>query len=85
MDGPIKVRAGLAASARDQEADAVHLASALAANDPDLVVAVWDRRLQTGVLAAGGGVAPANLDADIHRAERSASPGRYRKRSIHMG
>jgi hypothetical protein len=30
--------------------------------------------LHVGVLAAGGRVAPANLGADIHRAERSASP-----------
>jgi hypothetical protein len=30
--------------------------------------------LHVGVLAAGGRVAPANLDAGIHRAERSASP-----------
>jgi predicted nucleic acid-binding protein len=40
-------------------ADAVHLASALAINDPDLVVAVWDRRLHAGALAAGVQVAPA--------------------------
>ena len=40
-------------------ADAVHLASALALEDDDLVVAVWDRRLQAGVLAAGLQVAPA--------------------------
>jgi uncharacterized protein len=55
-------------------ADAVHLASALAINDPDLVVAVWDRRLHVGVLAAGARVAPANLDPDIRRAERSVRP-----------
>jgi hypothetical protein len=73
MDGAIKVRAGLAASARNRGADAVHLASAPAINDQDLVVAVWDRRLHAGVLAAGGRVAPANLDADIRRAERSAA------------
>ncbi|HEY1822967.1 MAG TPA: type II toxin-antitoxin system VapC family toxin [Trebonia sp.] len=53
-------------------ADAVHLASALAIDNPDLVVAVWDRRLHAGVLAAGLRVAPANLGADIRRAERSA-------------
>jgi hypothetical protein len=46
-------------------ADAVHLASVLAINDLDLVVAVWDRRLHTGVLTAGLRVAPVNLDADI--------------------
>jgi predicted nucleic acid-binding protein len=43
-------------------ADAVHLASALAVGDPDLIVAVWDRRLHTGVQAAGCRVAPAKLD-----------------------
>jgi uncharacterized protein len=41
--------------------DAVHLASALAVNDPELVVAVWDRRLHTGVGASGLRVAPATL------------------------
>jgi predicted nucleic acid-binding protein len=39
-------------------ADAVHLASALAIGDPDLVIAVWDRRLHAGALAAGINVAP---------------------------
>ncbi len=43
-------------------ADAVHLASALAIGDPDLVVAVWDRRLHAGTQAAGIRVAPAQLD-----------------------
>ncbi len=42
-------------------ADAVHLASALAIGDPDLVVAVWDRRLHAGAHAAGARVAPAKL------------------------
>jgi uncharacterized protein len=42
-------------------ADAVHLASALAIGDPDLVVAVWDRRLHSGARAAGTRVAPADL------------------------
>ena len=40
-------------------ADAVHLASALAVSDPELVVAVWDRRLHAGVVSAGLAVAPA--------------------------
>lgn len=39
-------------------ADAVHLASALAIG-PEVVVAVWDRRLREGVLSAGLRVAPA--------------------------
>jgi uncharacterized protein len=45
-------------------ADAVHLASALAIDDPDLIVAAWDRRLHSGALAAGTMVAPASLDAE---------------------
>jgi predicted nucleic acid-binding protein len=44
-------------------ADAVHLASALAIGDPDLIVAVWDRRLHAGASAIGCRVAPARLDA----------------------
>ncbi len=43
-------------------ADAVHLASARAIGDPDLILAVWDRRLHAGALAAGCRVAPAQLD-----------------------
>jgi uncharacterized protein len=42
-------------------ADSVHLASALAIGDPDLVIAVWDRRLHAGAAAAGIRVAPATL------------------------
>jgi uncharacterized protein len=38
---------------------AVHLASALAIGDPDLIIAVWDRRLHAGALATGSNVAPA--------------------------
>ncbi len=44
-------------------ADAVHLASALAIGDPDLIIAVWDRRLHAGAQAVGCQVAPAELDA----------------------
>ncbi len=43
-------------------ADAVHLASALAISGPDLIVAVWDRRLHAGARAARLGVAPLTLD-----------------------
>jgi hypothetical protein len=46
-------------------ADAVHLASALAVADPDLVVAVWDRRLHAGVAAAGLYLAPASLETGV--------------------
>ncbi|MCU1356540.1 MAG: hypothetical protein JWM89_1958 [Acidimicrobiales bacterium] len=42
-------------------ADAVHLASAIALDDPELVVAAWDRRLHAGVVAARLAVAPATL------------------------
>ncbi len=43
-------------------ADAVHLASALALSDRNLIIAVWDRRLHAGALAARLGLAPATLD-----------------------
>ena len=43
-------------------ADAVHLASALAIGDPDLVIAVWDRRLHAGAATAGLHIAPVDLD-----------------------
>jgi uncharacterized protein len=42
-------------------ADAVHLASALAVGDADLVMAVWDRRLWAGARDAGLRIAPATL------------------------
>ena len=42
-------------------ADAVHLASALAVADPNLVVAVWDRRLHSGARAERLAVAPKAL------------------------
>jgi predicted nucleic acid-binding protein len=42
-------------------AEAVHLASALAVGDSELIVAVWDRRLHAGSQAAGLRVAPAAL------------------------
>jgi uncharacterized protein len=44
-----------------RSADAVHLASALAIADPDLVMAAWDRRLHAGAATAGLLVAPAEL------------------------
>lgn len=59
----VERRAGeLARSHALRGGDAVHLASALAINSPGLIVAVWDRRLHAGALAAGLGVAPALLD-----------------------
>lgn len=42
-------------------ADAVHLASALAIDDAELIVAVWDLRLHAGVRAVQLGVAPRRL------------------------
>ena len=39
-------------------ADAIHLASALAMRDSDLVIAAWDRRLRDGTQAAGLHVVP---------------------------
>jgi predicted nucleic acid-binding protein len=43
-------------------ADAVHLASALATKDPDLIIAAWDRRLHAGARAVQLSVAPASID-----------------------
>jgi len=59
-------------------ADAVHLASALAIGDPDLVIAVWDRRLHTGAQAAGIRVAPAQLDAAVPPPAPQAPPAEPR-------
>lgn len=42
-------------------ADAVHLACALALRTPELIVAVWDRRLHAGVVGSALHVAPASL------------------------
>jgi predicted nucleic acid-binding protein len=42
-------------------ADGVHLASALAVNDGNLIVAGWDQRLQTGAVEAGLRVAPTSV------------------------
>lgn len=59
----VERRAGdLAGQCGLRGADAVHLASALAIGDTDLVVAVWDRRLHAGAQATGTLVAPADLD-----------------------
>ncbi|HSL60090.1 MAG TPA: type II toxin-antitoxin system VapC family toxin [Acidimicrobiales bacterium] len=51
----------LAGSHQLRGADAVHLASALALESPDLTIAVWDRRLHAGAVAVGLRVAPADL------------------------
>jgi predicted nucleic acid-binding protein len=53
----------LAAQHALRGADAVHLASALALSDPELILAAWDRRLRAGASAAGIAIAPAELDA----------------------
>lgn len=59
--------AGHAAELADRHAlkgaDAVHLASALALRDLDIVVATWDRRLHSAAQAEGLRVAPATLTA----------------------
>jgi uncharacterized protein len=73
LTAAVEQQAGqLAKSYALRGADAVHLASALAINDPDLVVAVWDRRLHAGVRTAGVRVAPANLDVDTSSPTSSA-------------
>ena len=43
-------------------ADAVHLASALAIGDPEMIIAVWDQRLHAGARAARLRVAPVDIE-----------------------
>jgi uncharacterized protein len=43
--------------------DAVHLASALAVGEPEIVVAVWDQRLHAGARALRLRVAPVQIGA----------------------
>jgi predicted nucleic acid-binding protein len=43
-------------------ADAVHLASALAIGDPELILATWDQRLHAGARAADLRLAPFELE-----------------------
>ena len=55
-------------------ADAVHLASALAVAEPDLIIAVWDRRLHGGAATTALRTAPARLrDPDPTPAPRTTS------------
>ena len=62
LNAAVQRHAGeLARSCALRGADAVHLASALAVDDPELVMAVWDRRLHAGARTAGLRVAPAAL------------------------
>jgi predicted nucleic acid-binding protein len=56
-----RVAASLAATHHLSGADAVHLASALALDSTELIVAVWDWRLHAGAAAGGLAVAPAAL------------------------
>jgi len=60
----VERRAGeLARSHALRGADAVHLASALAIGDSELIIAVWDKRLHVGAVSAGLRLAPAHLPA----------------------
>lgn len=64
LTADVEQRAGELAQRRAlRGADAVHLASAIAVGSPDLVVAVWDRRLHAGAIAEGMDVAPRALPA----------------------
>lgn len=58
--GVASTAGGLADRHELRGADAVHLASLLALEDPDLVFAVWDARLRCGARSAGFLVAPAD-------------------------
>ena len=56
----VQHRAGrLAGDLALRGADAVHLACALAVGDPELIMAVWDRRLAAAAQASGLAVSPA--------------------------
>jgi len=52
---------GLAGACRLSGADVVQLAGALALDDDEVVMAVWDRRLHAGAVATGLRVAPPSL------------------------
>jgi predicted nucleic acid-binding protein len=59
VDGGLARRAGeLAEQHALRGYDAVHLATALSIDDPNLVVATWDRDLAGAALACGCAVAP---------------------------
>lgn len=59
LDAAVQRRAGELALAHGlRGADAIHLATALAIGDPELVVAAWDRRLAIAAREAGLWVAP---------------------------
>ncbi|MGI8493047.1 MAG: type II toxin-antitoxin system VapC family toxin [Acidimicrobiales bacterium] len=63
LTSAVEHRAGQLASLHSlRGADAVHLASALAVADPDLVFAVWDRRLHAGAQEIHLRVAPLELN-----------------------
>lgn len=62
LTGEVERDAGRLAGAHAlRGADAVHLASALAVGDPDLIVVAWDRRLHAGARAERLAVAPKAL------------------------
>jgi uncharacterized protein len=79
----------LAATHALRTSEAIHLASALAIGDPDLILAAWDRRLHAGAQAAGLNTAPAQLDTPIPaapdvRPEREAVPSEHGRRARHV-
>lgn len=62
LTAAVEQHAGLLAHSHAlRGANAMHLASALAIGDPDLVIAVWDRRMHAGAQSAGVRVSPARL------------------------
>lgn len=62
LEADVATLAGeLAEGHRLRAGDAVHLASALALGDPELVVASWDGELRRAALEAGLAVFPARV------------------------
>lgn len=56
-----KTAGQLATTHMPRSAAAVHLASALAIGSANVTVAVWDKRLHAGAIAAGLAAAPATF------------------------
>jgi predicted nucleic acid-binding protein len=62
LTGAVERHAGVLAREHAlRGSDAVHLAGALAVEDPELVVAVWDQRLHVAARTLGMRVAPRDL------------------------
>lgn len=63
LSANVEWRAGQLAQSRAlRGADAIHLASALALQEHDLILAAWDRRLREGARAEGIALSPPQIE-----------------------